>query len=53
MITLPKYLIHVKFKMSAISVFGKTGATKDTFLNFLKSRYSLVGGPTKMKLDTL
>ena len=40
-----KYLTHKKLKMSAPFIFEIKGAKKDNIFNFLKGRFSVMGGP--------
>ena len=42
---LPKYLTNRKLKMSAVYIFEIKGAKKDKIFDFLKSRFTVIGGP--------
>ena len=42
---LPKYLTDRKLKMSAVFIFEIKDAKKDKIFNFLKDRFSVMGGP--------
>ena len=42
---MPKYLTDRKFKMSVVFIFKIKGAKKDEIFNFLKDRFSVMGGP--------
>ena len=42
---MPKYLTDRKLKMSAVFIFEIKGAKKDKIFNFLKDRFSIMGGP--------
>ena len=41
---MPKYLTDRKLKMSAVFIFEIKGAKKDKIFNFLKGRFSVMGG---------
>ena len=43
-----KYLIDGKLKISALIIFEITGAKKDLIFNFLKDRFSAMGGHMDM-----
>ena len=45
---LPKYLTNRKLKMSAVYIFEIKGAKKDKIFHFLKSRFTVMGGPMDM-----
>ena len=45
---LPKYLTNRKLKMSAVYIFEIKGAKKDKIFDFLKSRFTVMGGPMDM-----
>ena len=45
---LPKYLTNRKLKMSAVYIFEIKGAKKDKIFDFLKSRFSVMGGSMDM-----
>ena len=43
--TLPKYLTDRKLKMSTVFILEIEGTKKDKIFNFLKSFFSVMGGP--------
>ena len=45
---LPKYLTNRKLEMSAVLIFEIKGAKKDKIFDFLKSRFSVMGGTMDM-----
>ena len=45
---MPKYLINGKLKISAVFIFERKGVKKDSIFNFLKGRFSVMGGPMDM-----
>ena len=45
---MPKYLINGKLKISAVFIFETKGVKKDSIFNFLKGRFSVMGGPMDM-----
>ena len=47
---LPKYLTNRKLKMSAVYIFEIKGAKKDKIFDFLKSHFTVMGGPMDMIL---
>ena len=48
---LPKYLIHWKFKMSAIFILKKEPPKNPKFFMFLRGRYFVMGEPIDMNAD--
>ena len=50
---LPKYLIDEKLKMSAVFIFEIKDDKKDKIFNFLKGRFSVMGGPMDMIFDMI
>ena len=45
---MPKYLIDGKLKMSAVFISEIKGAKKDKIFDFLRGRFSVMGGPMDM-----
>ena len=50
-ILLSKYLIHRKFKMSAIFILKKEPPKNPQIFHVLRGRYFVMGGPIDMNVD--